>query len=122
MTDVVNPVVNIIDVVINDVLRSAALKEAFALIVAAVPFLGWPVIGLATAFVINWLGGKVFDAIEKFASFKIIDMQVIEENANYQETVAQLKAAQATNDPAQIEAAAIVFKKTLGNLIHFDGS
>lgn len=117
-----NTPIDILDIIINDVLKGVGLKEAYALIIAAIPFLGWGPIGWVTMWLVTWIGSKVLAAFEKFAAFKIIDFQTIEENANYQATVAQLKAAQVTNDQAQIDAATIAFKKTLGNLIHFDGS
>lgn len=121
MSDPVNIPVEIVDI-INDIIKGASLTEAYALLVGAIPFLGWPIIGIFTTWIIGWIGAKIFAAIEKFASFTVIDMETISENTNYQNAVAALKAAQVSNDPQAVATALKNAKETLGKLIHMDGS
>lgn len=111
----------IVNGLINELLKTAGLKEAFALLVAQLPFLGWGPIGWITGLVISWVGGFIFKALEKFVAFKIIDWQTIEENAEYQVAVTQLQAAQTSGDQAALDKARADFKEKLSKLIHYDG-
>ncbi len=122
MSDDPNNIPLIINGLVNELLKAAGLKEAFSLLVAQIPFLGWGPIGWITGAIIGWVGGFIFKALEKFVAFKIIDWQTIEENAEYQVAVTQLKTAQASGDPATLDAARAEFKKKLAALIHYDGS
>jgi Arc/MetJ family transcription regulator len=111
--------VEIVDALINDVLKGLGLSEAYTLLVAAFPFLGWPIIGLVTSFLISWVGGAIFKALEKLVSFKVIDWEVIAQNDAYKASLQTLEAAQATGDAAQLEAAKAQFKANLQKLIHY---
>lgn len=117
-----NVPVDIVDLLINDLLKGIGIGEAYALIVAQIPLLGWGPIGWILDLVLTWVGGYIFTAIAKYAAFAVIDWQTISENANYTQAVVALKAAQAANDPVALGAATTQFQSTLGKLIHFDGS
>lgn len=103
-------------------IEELALTEAYALLIAAVPFLGWPVIGVVTAFVLRWLGNLVFKAIQKFVAFKAIEWKTEAQNVAYQETVTSLKTAQASGDKDAISVAKTNFKKKLCELVHLDSA
>lgn len=113
--------VDIADLIMS-FMRTAGLKAAFDLIVARIPFLGWGPIGWIVAGVVDWVGGYIYNGLEKFVTFNVIDYEVLAEDENYQNAVTALKAAQAANDAAQIAVATTQFNDTLGKLIHFDGS
>lgn len=117
-----NVPVDIVDALINGLLEGIGTKEAYALLVAEIPFLGWGPIGWVVGLLVGWVGSYVFKALAKLVVFKVIDWETIAQNAAYQAAVTQLKNAQVANDPAAIATASQDFKDTLQKLIQFNGS
>ncbi len=120
MGDVVNPAVNVVDI-INDILKGVSLEGAYAALVAAFPFLGWPVIGWILHWVISKVGGAIFAVLEKLTSFTVINWQTDAQQAAYDNAVAALKQAHASGDPNALQIARTSFKNTLRDLVHLDG-
>lgn len=118
----VNIPIQTIDEIINDVIKTIGLATAFTALTNAVPFLGWPIINIFVGWFINKVGNAIIAALQKFVDFKIIDWETISENKAYQSAVVDLKVAQTSGDQNAINAASISFKKTLANLVHFDGA
>ena len=98
------------------------MKAVLARLVAAIPFLGMPIIGP----IVGMLLGKVFnligDELILMIKFKQIDIRVGKEDAAYTEAKKKLEEelAKPRKDEAQIEAAKLELKKNFQRLIDFN--
>jgi hypothetical protein len=94
-----------------------ALKAVITRIVAAVPFLGFPVINPVFVYIITKLAGVIYEEISRVVAFSIIDHTVDQERQKYDDAVNQLKDAVKTGDQNDIEKAKAEFKERLKNLV-----
>ena len=123
-----NQTATVVNSVIDGVFKvavDAGATTAIAALDSAVPEFAAPVISTLTDDAIQWLAGYIGNAIyQKFAlfvTFEIIDIQVGGEVSDVKTALANLKAAQASKDPAAIQTALQAFGQAVGNLTHLDG-
>ena len=105
-------------------LFNVALPLAKAAEVAALPFLGWPVISQLFDALQNWIANDIRIALSLQATYLIIDFETTEEKDAFQAAVVQLRAAVAKgnlNDPDLI-AKAKALDQSFEKLVHSDGS
>jgi hypothetical protein len=100
---------------IFDVVLGAAVNS----ITAAVPFLSLPVIKPLFVFVVTKIAGAIYNELERYVSFTLIDIRTNEEKRQYLAAVGELKVVHEspTATPEEIELAKQKFKNTLRDLI-----
>ncbi len=105
--------------IIEKITLNVILKFALADIVAAIPFLGFPVIGPVFSLLFYWLGGKIADALVKVAHVEIIQFETEKEKNDYEAAVNKLKVviSNPTPDPAEVASAKEQFKVSLHDLV-----
>lgn len=125
MGDVPTPV-NEPAVIVNGIIQFAIYDVAVnALQVAAIaelPWLGWPVIKQLFGLLLNTIAGYIYKYLAQAATFEIIDLQTEAEQSAYAAAVGKLQTAISTGDQDATTQGIDEFKKSLGSLIHFDGS
>lgn len=111
-----------VDAVIHTVVMQVALSAALTAAESAQPWLNTPVVRQ----VFEWLVTDGFSFIDKYieqaAAFAVMDAQTSAEAQDYQTSVKNLKAAQASGNQDAIEKAKQDFRSTLSKLIHYDGN
>lgn len=101
---------------------SALIPAAEGLIIADVPALGLPIIKQIWEALFSWIAGYFEKAAENGATFGIIDLQVIKEEAGVSAGIAALIAAEKTGDPNAIQQAIKDYADANSALVHDDGS
>lgn len=103
-------------------LGNSGVQAVEALIIADVPWLGWPGIKQAWEFVLGWVAGYFITAAQNGATFAVIDTQVGGELDALTIALRALIAAQKTGDPIAIKKAIQDYADAHSALIHSDGS
>ncbi len=105
---------------IEDILKKLVLETVMTLVkdrlVAAIPFLGMPIVSWIVSFLLSKFGGLIVDELGRVISFAQIDAQANAQNEAYKQEVQNLKAAVEAQDDAQIEKAKAAFKARLREL------
>lgn len=117
-----NTTVGVAEKVIHGVLVDVAAEAAITAATVAAPWLRLPVIRQVFRFIVVKFAELFSAQLERAAAFMIIDTQVNNELSAYKEAVGAIKAAEAAGDLDALQKAREEFKKTLGRLIHSDGS
>lgn len=90
-------------------------------LVAALPFLGWPIIGPIFGMVLSKVMGIVAEQIGLMIEFQIINVQVNRDRKKYDEAVEKLKVElekpEGERDEAAIQKAKEDFKARLRDLV-----
>jgi len=111
-----------IEDVVKKLVFDVILKAAISKIIAAVPFLAWPVINPLFVYIVTKVATRLYEEMETHVQFTLIDLKTKAELEAYNKAVAELKAAHAAPiiDQKEIENAKQKFKATLGNLIRIN--
>lgn len=117
-----DPVIRKVDSIVQFVLYDVAVTAACAYIKAQVPFLGLPIIGTITNFVVNQVAGILYKYLEQFLAFSIIDFRTKEEAQAYLTSVQALQKAQQSGDQNAIDESIKEFRANLQRLIQFGGT
>lgn len=118
----VNQPAVIADEVLHALIFDVAVKSVEAQLVAAVPELGLPIISQLVDAAIQWLAGKIYEALAKGATFTIIDAQTSIEAKQANDAATALKGALAGGNPDEIDKAKKDFSDAFGKLVRLDGS
>lgn len=110
------------DEIIHVAIFDIALNAALAAMISQFPWLGFVGIVTAVKWVLNWIGGIIYNQLANFVTFQVISIQTEAERSAYGKAEATLRAAHLSGDTDAISKATIEFRKTLASLIHFDGS
>lgn len=86
------------------------------------PLLRLPIISQLFDLVIQRYGDMLDQALQNTATYMIINVQTDNERKDFDQAAANLKQAQAGEDPDARKKAIEDFKKNLGNLVRWDGS
>lgn len=116
-----NPVVDVVDSIINDAIMVVAVNAAIAAALAAQPWLGLPIINQLFRAACNVVFGRVNYYTQQAAAFAIIDAQTNHEAAAYQQALTNLRNAINSGDPNAIATTRATLQQALAVLIHLDG-
>lgn len=90
-------------------------------IIAAVPFLAWPIINPLFAMIMGKIAGIIYEELSRVVEFKMIDIQVGEQKEHYDSAVDNLKVIlekpKDVHTEQELEDAKIELKKRLHDLI-----
>lgn len=111
-----------VDEIVKKILIDVVMKVVLARIVAAIPFLGAPIIGPIVAALLGKLFNVIGDELVLMIKLKQIEIKVGKEDAAYTESKNKLE--EVLNNPqkseAEIEAAKEQLKKDFQRLINFN--
>lgn len=109
---------------IKSLILDVVLKAAIRQIIAAVPFLSWPVINPLVTYLITKVATVLYDHMALYISFQLIDFKTDQEQKAYTKAVEELKAAHAAPNATekQLNDAKEKFRRNLGDLIRFKPS
>lgn len=116
-----NPVVDVVDQIINDAIMAVALNAAIAAALSAQPWLGLPIIKQLFEWAVRRAFGFVSLYTQQAAAFAIIDAQINQEAAAYQQAMLNLRNAVTSGDQDAIAKTRATFQKALSVLIRSDG-
>ena len=117
----VNNTANAIDNAIQVAVFDVAVNALKAYAVAALPWLGWPIISQAFNWLLNLLGNDLYGFLSQLATFEVITIQTGQEEQAYLQAIEQLQAAYSAGNSNGITSATQNVKTALASLIHFDG-
>ncbi len=112
------------DAIMSTVIKDVAVKAAIKIAQAELPFLALPIISNFFTFLIGKIASWLYDALENFVAFKIIDSQVGAQVSKYKESEQELRLLLACPEGATVHDLQIAkdkYKDALKNLIHYDG-
>ena len=69
------------------------VKAAITRVVAAVPFLGWPVVGTVFQVLVMKFAGILYEELQRLTKFTIIDIEIEKNRKEYDEATSKLKDA-----------------------------
>lgn len=118
----VNKSAQTVDAIINSAIFDVAVNAAQKAAIAAVPFLGAPIISTLFNFVLKYFAGILYTSLAQAATIQVIKFETAEESKAYAEAEAALRAAHLTGDQNAIDRATANFKTQFQSLVHFDGS
>lgn len=104
------------------VLKNGGVALVEALIIADVPWLGWPGIKQIWEFIFSWIAGYFVKAAQNGATFVIIDIQVGAEVGKLAEALKAVIIAQKSGDPVAIKKAMKDYADAQSALVHDNGS
>ena len=110
---------------INTIVKVAGgtiVSVAETMIIADVPFLGFPVVKQLWEIVFEWIASYFIKAAENGATFTVIDLQVSSEESGISNALAALVAAEKSGDPNAIKTAIQNYANAQSSLVHSDGS
>lgn len=87
---------DIAEAVVKRLIYEVVVKAVIAKAVAALPFLGYPVIGPIFAFFVTKFADLVYEELARVVTFAVIDFQVERERAAFEEAAGKLKDTLAT--------------------------
>lgn len=116
-----NPVIDVVEQIINDAIMQVAVNAAIGAAIAAQPWLGLPIIKQLFTWAVNLCFGQVNNYVQLAAAFTIIDAQTNAEAAAYQQARTNLANAIASGDQNAIAATRATFQQALSVLMHSDG-
>jgi hypothetical protein len=110
---------------IADKIIAAANSEGISLvkklIIADLPFLGWPVISSLLGYLLGWLDGYLSVVEQTGVSFLIISTQIDEEKNTLSAALKALLAAQKSGNKDEITKAVIAYQQAQSALVNYDG-
>jgi len=108
-----------IDSRIRDLIFDKVLAAAIKSIQAAVPFFSLPVVRVVFEFAVKKIAQVLYKHMSEFVVFSLIDSRVGKENADYKESLSDLKVVAEKPNATQeeINAAEEKFSNALGALI-----
>jgi hypothetical protein len=117
-----NQTADAVNSVIHSAIFTLAVNAAETELLAAFPVLNFPVIKQLQNLIVQYIAGKIYDALSTLATFQIIDVQVNSEAAATQTAISNLKTAIESGNENAISKAKNDFSQAFANLIHYDGS
>lgn len=113
-----------IEEIIKKLLVEVVMKAVMARIVAAVPFLGFPIIGPIFSLIMGKVFNMVGDELVLMIKLKQIELKVGKENDEYKEAVNNLKieVEKPEQDQQKINEAKEKAREALKKLIDFNSS
>lgn len=116
-----NKTANLADRIIKS-LSNAGVATVETMIIADVPFLGWPVIKPLWEIPFGWVASYFTKAAENGATFAVIDLQVDHEESNLSAALKALIEAEKSGDAEAIKKAIQAYANAQSALVHSDGS
>ena len=101
---------------------SSIISLAENMIIADVPFLGFPIIKQIWEALFNFIAGYFEKAAETGATFAVIDAQTASESSNLSQALQALITAEKSGNAAAIQQAIQNYAKANSALINSDGS
>lgn len=101
---------------------NAGVQVVEAMIIADVPFLGWPGIKQIWEGFFAWIASYFIKAEENGATFAVIDIQVGSEESGISKALAAVIAAEKSGDKDAIAKAIQDYQSAQSALVHNDGS
>lgn len=117
-----NPITDVVDKLIQGIVFGMGVNAAIISAVAAMPWLGLPIISTLFSYAVNKVATMIYSVIEPQVAFQIINFQTDAEKTAYDNAVAALTSAHLKGDPTSVQQATIDFKKKLASLVRFDGA
>lgn len=111
--------------IVNRVERGAVDLGFAALKAAAkvyLPFLNWPVVSQLFDYILGKASDFLYVWFAELSTFTIIDHQTQSEKRAYQQSLVDLKKAEAQGDQNAIDQAHKKLKEDLARLVRWDGS
>lgn len=110
-----------INEILHGIIFEVVLKAAISRVVAAVPFLAWPIINPVFSFIVVKFVEIFYDELSKSVAFQVINFQTEEQRKAYSDAVTQLQAAiekpKEEQNAEDIEKAKAELKARLKDLI-----
>lgn len=107
--------------IVRNILFDVILKVVISRAVAAVPFLGFPVIGPLFGMFAGWLAGMLYEEMAKQVTFAMIDLQVGNQKEEYEKAVEELKVVmdkpKEEQNAEELEKAKEALRKRLADLV-----
>lgn len=110
------------DQIISAVVFDAGVPIAEAAIIAAVPWLGLPIIKNILELLLKTVAGYFYRATSTYSTLQIIAFETNSEKGAYAAAEKNLRLAHVSGDPVALQKATDDFKKTFRSLVHYDGS
>lgn len=108
--------------VINFAVFQLGIKTVKAKMVAAFPFLAWPVISQVVDILLNWIGVLMYENSANFVTFTIINFQTAAQKNAYIKAEGELRKAELSGNPEVFDEATKKFKSALADVVHWNGS
>lgn len=102
-------------------LTNAAISAAETGLIAAQPWLGWPVIKQIWQKAFSYFVGQLGGALGVYAGYRVVDVQEYLDLKNAAKALAQLNAAKALGDPDEINKASAAADKAVAPILHYVG-
>lgn len=113
---------------VEAIINGATMKVAAPLLInliSSTPYtawLKWPIISGLFSMLVNYFMAKLAWVFEVIGVRLVIKIQTDQEESAYSQAEEDLRKAQLSGDQNAIQKSSDQFDKTLGNLIHWDGS
>jgi hypothetical protein len=103
-------------------LSNTGVQAVEALIIADVPWLGWPGIKQAWELVLGFIASYIIKAAQNGVTFAVIDVQVDQELSALSAALKAIQDAQKSGDPIALKKAIQAYADAQSALVHSDGS
>lgn len=104
------------------VLANAGVKAVESMIIANLPWLGFPIIKQLWEIPFGWVASYFVKASENGITFAVVDLQVGQEESNLSKELMALILAEKTGDTVAIQKAMKDYADAQSALVHSDGS
>lgn len=105
--------------ILKSLIREFLVKRAITKLVAALPFLGLPVLNPLTAYLVGKLFEVIYDEVAMIVALTKIEIDVSHDRDAYVKATEELKKQLESQDEESIRIAKEEFKRRLGDLIKF---